>query len=306
LAHRPKPPALPVDSLLAKGGNKVGEITEKFADFINTVQFSDLPEYVVHEMERVVLDSIGCAIAGHSTGRGKIAAELAMKLSGPHESTVIGTNDKVSCANAAFANGELMNALDFDAISSVGGHDVPTIVSATLALAESTGASGKDLILANALALEISQRLKSATKGIHIPAPEKDKMIWPAVHGYTTAVLGAVAGASKFLNLDKEQVSEAIGIAGYICPPSTFRKFLDTTPISMIKYGPPGWGAQAGITATLLAEMGYTGDKNLFEGEYCFWRYIGKGEWNMEGVLEDLGSKWLCNQIQYKQYPCGL
>jgi 2-methylcitrate dehydratase PrpD len=294
--------------LIAKGGKRVGEIIDKFTDFACKIQFNDLPEYVVNEMKRVVLDSIGCAIAGHSTERGKIAADLARKLSGRRESTIIGTNDKVSCANAAFANGELMNALDFDAISSVGRHDVPTLVSTTLALAESVGSSGEDLILATALAFEISLRIRSAVKGIHDPGPEKDKMLWPEVAGYSFASLGAAVGAGKFLNLDQEHMGNAIGIAGYICPPSLGRKFHYTSPIRMSKYGSLGWGAQAGVTAALLAEMGFRGDTDLFDGEYGFWRYIGKGkgEWNMEGVAEGLGQKWRCHKIQYKQYPCGL
>ena len=281
---------------------------EKFAEFIKSLEFGDLPKYVVHEMNRVILDSIGVAIAGHSTEKGKTASQFARRLKGPPESSIIGTSNKVSCVNAAFANGELMNALDFDPVSSKGGHDIPTLVSAIFAVAESIGASGKDLILATALGIEISQRLRSAIKGISISEHKDAKVLWPNVHGYSTSVLGATAGAGKCLNLSEEQVSNAIGIAGYICPPSTFMKFLDAAPISTTKYGSLGWGAQTGVTAALLAEMGYTGDINLFNGEYSFWRYIGKGknEWNMEGITEDLGTNWLCHEIQYKQYPCGL
>ena len=288
----------------------MGSVTEEIANFVNKTQLVDLPEYVTHEMKRVLLDSIGCALAGHSTDRGEIVTGLARKLGGPSESTVIGTNDKVSCANAAFANGELMNALDFDAISSAGRHDVPTLVAAVLSLGESVNASGEALILATALALEISGRLKSAVLGIHAPAPKgsKDQMAWPAVNGYSTASLAAAAGAARLLNLNPEQVAHAIGIAGYICPPSTMRKWGETTPVSMVKYGPPGWGSQAGVTAVLLAHMGYTGDTDLFDGEYGFWRYTGKekGQWNMDKVTKGLGKRWLCHKINYKQYPSGL
>jgi 2-methylcitrate dehydratase PrpD len=259
-------------------------------------------------MKRVILDSIGLAFAGQSTERGKIASRLARRLGGPPESSIIGTGDKVSCVNAAFANGELMNALDFDAVSSKAGHDIPTVVSAALAVAEGIEASGKDLILAIALGIEVSQRLRSAMKGIGISGPEDLKVQWPSVHGFSTSVLGAAAGAGKFLNLSRDQISNAIGIAGYICPPSTFMKFLDTAPIRTTKYGSLGWGAEAGVTAALLAELWYTADTDLFNGEYSFWRYIGKGknEWNMKGLIEGLGKNWLCHEIQYKQYPCGL
>jgi len=283
-------------------------IAETLANFVNRTAFGDLPEYVTHEMGRLTLDSIGCAIAGHSTDRGTIVADLARKLGGPAESSIIGTGDKVSCANAAFTNGELMNALDFDALSNLGRHDVPTVIAAILALAERIGASGKDLVAATALGLEISGRVKSAVLGMHAPGREEGTMLWPAVNGYSSASLGAAAGAAKLLSLHEEQVANAIGIAGYMCPPNTMRKWVDTTPVRMTKYGPPGWGAQAGVTAALLAEMGYVGDTDLFEGDFGFWRFTGKnkGEWNAQKVIEGLGTTWCCHEIIYKQYPCGL
>ena len=80
---------------------------------------------------------------------------------------------------------------------------------------------------------------------------------------------------------------------------------MHTAPVRMTKYGVTGWGAQAGITSALLAEMGYIGDTNLFDGEYGFWRYTGQEEWKNEKVLTDLGEKWRCHHIKYKQYPGG-
>ena len=285
-------------------------ITEKLARFVSMVRFSDLPEYVVHEMKRVILDSIGCAILGRLTERGKIAAALASKLGGASESSIVGINDKVSCTNAAFANGEAMNALDFDAISQLGRHDVPTLVSGILALAESTDTSGKDLILSAAIGFEVSGRVKSLA-GSMTTGSRNSKIAWPAVSSVAEgASLGVGAGGCKILALNQEKVANAIGIAGCICMPGTLRKFIETTPTKMTKYGPAGWGAQAGVTAALLAERGYTGDVDLFDGEYGFWRYMGinEGTLNTDILLEDLeslGTQWLAHQISYKQYPCG-
>lgn len=288
----------------------MGGITEKFADFVSTVRFSDLPEYVVHEMKRIILDSIGCAILGRLTERGKIAADLASKLGGPSESSIIGVNDKVSCTNAAFANGEAMNALDFDAISQLGRHDVPTLVSGILSLAESADASGKDLILSAAIGFEISGRIKSLA-GSMTTGSGNSKIAWPEISSVAEgASFGVAAGGCKVLTLNQEKIANAIGITGYICLPATLRKFIETTPSKMTKYGPAGWGAQAGITAALLAERGYIGDTDLFDGEYGFWKYMGisEGTRNTHILLEDLeslGTQWVAHQISYKQYPCG-
>ena len=286
----------------------MSKITATIASFVGTCRFGDLPEFVSHEMARLILDSIGCAVAGHTTERGMIVADMARQLGGPGESSIIGTRDKVSSANAAFANGELMNALDYDALSNVGRHDVPTLVAATLAVAERIGASGKALTTATALALEVSGRIKSAVLGMHAPGPEEGKMLWPAVNGYSSASLGAAAGVAKLLDLDDDQIANAVGLAGYMCPPNTMRKWVETTPVRMVKYGPPGWGAQVGVTAALLSERGYSGDTDLFDGDFGFWRYTGKerGQWDADKVISGLGTKWCCHEIIYKQYPCGL
>ena len=113
-------------------------LSQDIAKFIVETRFEDLPEDVVHEAKRSFLDAIGCAIAGIATEKGKISVALARRLGGPPESSIIGIGDKVSCCNAAFANGELINALDYDALP----HVQPFVIPPALAAAESVGASG--------------------------------------------------------------------------------------------------------------------------------------------------------------------
>jgi len=278
-------------------------VTETVANFATQAKFTDLPEKVSHEIKRVVLDSVGNAIYGLSSEKGSIAAKLAAKLGGPPESTIIGTKDKVSSTNAAFANGELINALDFDA-TSPGGHDVPGLVGGALAIAESCGVSGKDLILAIALSFEISARFKVRFGAIVDNGPEKGKMQFPPVFGQSTYALAAAVSVGKILNLSQQKMANAIGIAGCLCPPNIARKSHETVPFRMTKYGVAGAVSQTGVVSALLAEMGYTGDTDLFDGEYGFWKYIGS-EARGEEMLSDLGVEWCSDKIDYKQYPCG-
>ena len=230
----------------------MSEMMERIATFIEETSYEDLPSEVIHEIKRLILDSVGCAILGHTTKRGKIATKLARDLAGPARASILGTDFKVDSPNAAFANGELMNALDYDALSIKGRHDVPIVLPALIALAEEKGSTGKELILACALGMEVSQRIKSVIKGIHAVDESGNKMLWPKVTGYSSAVFGAASGGSKLLGLETHQVKEAIAIGGYNCPPSTFRKFLSTSPVKMIKYGSSGWGAKAGVEAVLF------------------------------------------------------
>ncbi|HEX76730.1 MAG TPA: MmgE/PrpD family protein [Dehalococcoidia bacterium] len=290
----------------------MSEVMDRLTSFITRTQFNDLPEDVIHETKRVLLDSIGCALPGHAVERGKIAIGFAKKLggsSGTTRSTIIGTKDKVCPANAAFADGELINTLDFDALSRAGLHDTPTVISAPLTQAEAVGASGKDLILATALAFEISGRIKLAAPGGYAASPEQGgKILFPEVGGNSPATLGGAAGAGKLLKLNQGKMGFAIAIAGYICPPNTLEQVGHSVrPVRMTKYTPPGWGAHTAVSSAMLADMGYTGDTSLFDGDFGFWRYTGalKGQWNTEKVVDGLGKSWFV-QINYKQYPAGL
>ncbi|MCX6012705.1 MAG: MmgE/PrpD family protein [Chloroflexi bacterium] len=278
----------------------MSETINRITEFAVKTNFGNLSDTSAYFIKQAVLDLIGCAYTGISTKRGRIAIDVSTKLGGPQESTIIGTSHKVSSANAAFANGELINALDFDAMTDIGKHDVPVVIPAAMAVAESIGASGQDLISAISIGLEISTRLNSGSDRIVVSAQK-----WPAVMGSSAASIAAAITVGKLLGLDKEKMSNAIGISGYLCPPNTFKKWLETSPVSMIKYGSSGWGAQVGVTSALLAFNGYTGDTELFDGEYGFWRFTGKSEPLSEDTFADLGDKWVWQKVNFKKYPAG-
>ncbi len=285
-------------------------VTEALADFGVKLRYEDLPEEVAHETKRLLFDCIGCALAGHSIDKGKISVQLAQQLQGPPESTIIG-GQRVSSPNSAFANGELINALDFDPLSWPTGHISPYVIPACLALAEKLNASGKQLILAMALAHEVATRIGSALSTLREPIKGADGSITyqPApVFGYTSATIGGVIGAGRVLNLSLSKMLNAIGIAGYNTQLATGVKFLTALPIAMTKYSSAGWSSQAEVTAALLAELGYTGDKTVLDGEYAFWRFFGSQRWEPDKVLSQLGKTWLFPGLaEYKIYPlCGI
>ena len=120
--------------------------TKVLTRFTADTSYEDLPRGVVHETKRVLLDSIGVALASLSTDRGKIALAYARHLGDPSEATILGVGDKVSCRSAAFANGEMISDLDFDVrirVEDWAIHLTPFVVPAPLAVAEREGSSGK-------------------------------------------------------------------------------------------------------------------------------------------------------------------
>jgi 2-methylcitrate dehydratase PrpD len=277
----------------------VRRISDDLVNFLVETEYKNLPSDIIHEAKRSLLDALGCAVAGISTDKGRIAVSVAKKLGGPQESSVIGVGGRVSCANAALANGELINGLDFDAIS----HIPPFAIPPSLAVAESMKASGKDLILSTVLAHEIAKRFTLALSNMLAKLTSEAKT--PDVFGNSNeCIFGATAGAGKILDLDAKEMAHALGVAAYFCPLPVCRDWEDTGPKSMVKYVSAGWVCQASVTAALLAKDGYTGNPHVFDGEYGFWRFYGAERWAPEMVVDDLGSQWRFMEMAYKPYPC--
>jgi 2-methylcitrate dehydratase PrpD len=287
--------------------NMAGLIKE-IARFVSQTQFEDLPHEAIEETKRMLLDSIGCAIAGIGTDKGKYAVRVTERMGGPAEATVLATGHKVSCGAAAFANGELINALDMDGLMFPAGHAPPLVTPAPLAIAESVEASGKELIVALAIVYELSVRIAGALsewREFIAEGPQKGAMKVPAVHGTGACIFGGTAGAGKLLKLDSEKLSHALGIAGHICPVPSMAKWYNTAPNPMTKYISAGWVSQAEVTAVLLAEEGYTGDTTVLDGEYGFWRFYGSTKWQPDLITHKLGEKWrFPSRAIYKPYPC--
>jgi 2-methylcitrate dehydratase PrpD len=276
-------------------------VTDDLVKFITGTTFESLPGGVVQEVKRSLLDSFGCALAGIATEKGKIALSLAKRLGGTAESTIIGVGGKVSCTNAAYVNGELINGLDFDAIP----HIQPFVVPPVLAVGESAAASGKDLIVATAIAQEIARRLSGIFLA-HMGASLVKHGKTPDVFGNSNEhILGAAAGVGRLLHLTPEKTAQALGIAGYFCSLPVCRDWESTMPKSMSKYAPAGWLCQGAVTAGLLAEQGFTANPAVLDGDYGFPRFYGGAErWNPDAIVDKLGQEWKFYGINYKPYPC--
>lgn len=279
-------------------------VSKPLAQFIVKTKWEDLQTITIKNMKMVLLDSIGCAIAGIATDPGKMAASLAKQLGGPQESTIFGLPGKVSCVNAALANGQLINAIDYDAMGP-GAHTPPYIIPPAFAMAERNQASGKDLIIALALGFEIGARISEAlSKGSKFTEPDKTSLEWLDRWGQEANNFGAAAGAAKILNLDQDQVLNCLGIAGHLCQVPTWVRYSLANNRSMAKYGVPGWQNTGGVMAALLAEMGYLGDISVLDDKEGFWKFVGYSEWYPDSVLKDLGTNWISNAFRYKAFPC--
>ena len=275
---------------------------EGLARFVLDTKYEDLPPGVVNDVKFFLMDSLGCGLTGVTTDPGKMFISLAKRLGGPQESSIIGVSGKVSCVNAAMANGQLINAIDYDSIS---GHTPPYIVPPALAIAESIAASGKQLILAVALGLEITARLsKSLSRGSFMGGPGT-AFKWATRSGYASHNFAVAASVGKLIKLDLPQMLNAMGAAGHLNQVLTWIRYTFQDHRAMTKYGVPGWQNTGGIIAALLAREGFIGDTTIFDPEEGFWKLAGYESWDGSNILPGLGKDWtFFNKIIYKPYPC--
>ena len=278
-------------------------VTKTLARFIAKTTFEDLPQKVVHEVKRNLLDTIGCALGGLATDIGLEALALARSLGGRPESTIIGTGEKTACTLAAYVNSRMANALDADETFPMPTHFGNATMGASLALGERQNASGKQLITAYAVGYELAARIGL---GMRPPLFLKAKEI----HGYPSLytpgvfmVFGAVGAATKLLDLKADQVQQAIGIAGTNCPIPVHGKWSEARVLPTMKYADAGWCAQLGVTASLLASIGTTGYNTILDGNEHFWRAYGIDDCDFEGMTQGLGQKWHILDTAYKPWP---
>ncbi len=292
------------------GGEAVKGETEQVLDFVNQTGFDDISAAAVHETKRIFLDSIGVGMAALKTDKGRYAMALAKRFGGPPESAILGTRDRVSCGNAAFANGELINAMDYDSFIFPT-HAPPSVIPAPLALGETVGASGKDIILATALGCEISIRLAMSIRGLKkiFSTPEGSEVgkivgLKNSVSAVGVVTIGGAAGAAKIMKLPPEKLAHALALSAHFTPfPQA--KWRQTPRMWMTKYVSSGWVSLAEVTAVLLADMGYTSDPTFLDGDLGFWRFFGSDMWDPHALLGGMGKEWrILTTVTQKPYPC--
>ena len=203
------------------------------------------------------MDVIGLSLAGAETPFGRSTRAAAIALSPPGPCRMLGTGDRVGVTTAAFANGAFSQALEFDDTHNESiVHMSSPAVAAALALSEIAPVSGRDLITAIALGNEISCRVGSVASGqFHKRGFHPTGLF---------ATFGSAYLASKLLGLDAQQMAQAAGICGSFAS-GLLQCWVDGT---QTKFLHPGWAAQSGITAAVLAREGTTGPAEVFEGRF--------------------------------------
>ena len=269
------------------------DTTKKIAEYIVGITFNEIPQKVISFAKQCILDCLGVALAGSTSPAVKIVNKLVKELEGKPEAVVWGCRFRSSVLMAAFVNGIMAHFLDYDDdSSSIEGHPSAILVPVVLSIGDKMRISGKDALVAYIAGLETEIKIG---RGINVGHYEKG---WHATA--TLGTLGAAVAAAKILKLNIDQIRTAIGIAA--SEAAGLRQNFGT----MTKSFHAGNAARSGILAALLANKGFTADKNILEAQFGFCKLFSKdNKYDLNKMTENLGklSGIILPDISLKPYP---
>ena len=272
---------------------KTTDITRALSDFITTMTWSQLPDTVRHEGQRSILNFMATALSGCREDAVEHAlASLAM-FSGGRQATIIGRRERIDVLSAAFLNAASGNVFDFDDthLRTVI-HPTAPVAPALFSLAELRPLTGRDLLLAFAVGVEIECRLGNAI------SPEHYGRGWHITS--TCGTLGAAAAAGKALALDSQHMTWALGAAA--TQTGGLVECLGTQSKSLSV----GNAARNGLWSALLAERGVSGPAAPLEGRQGYLTALAPSTLDIAALTHGLGEAWELAQNTYKPYPGGI
>jgi 2-methylcitrate dehydratase PrpD len=262
------------------------------AKLINATNYDNLPPETRHWARVGILDTVGVTIAGAADPSARICAGVLGSASGP--ACVFGSDQRIGMLDAALVNGTASHALDFDDCNNtLGGHPSAPILPALFALADETGASGRELLTAYVTGFEAECKISMGvnfyqyTRGWH-----------PTT---TIGVFGATAACAHLLKLSDEQTATALSIAASLAAGVKSNFGTMTKPLHV------GHCARSGLFAALLARDGFTASAVAFEHKQGYFEvFNGAGNYDAAKILPAWGKPWDIVEpgIAVKQYPC--
>lgn len=259
---------------------------------INELEYITLPAEAVHWAKVGILDTVGVTLAGAQEPATRIVLGISGSASGP--ALVFGHARRIGALDAALVNGTASHALDFDDCNNtLGGHPSVPILPALFALADETGATGKDFIAAYVAGFETECKLSMVvnfhqyTKGWH-----------PTT---TIGVFGGAAACAHLLKLSPEQTATALSIAASLAAGIKSNFGTMTKPLHV------GHCARSGLFAALLARDGFTAGALAFEHKQGYFEvFNGAGNYDASKALPAWANPLDITRpaIAIKSYPC--
>jgi 2-methylcitrate dehydratase PrpD len=273
-------------------------VAGELAGFTTRTRFEDIPPKAIDYAAVLIASTVASAAMGSTLESSRIVRGLLVERGGAAEASAwFGGTPRLPLAAAA-----RINALMSDAAASDDSdlrnitHPGTTLVAASIALAEKTGASGKEILAAIALGYEVAGRINTGV----VPG-----LIWEkGFHGCMVAIFGGAVAAGLLLELDAMQMTNAIGLAS-----SSVAGLLAAANTSMAREHHAGLAAMLGVEAAQLAYRGYTVEPSVLEHPRGFFFAYGQDahvSGRVTEVTQRLGENWkILTEMGIKLVPGG-
>ena len=267
------------------------DLTKIFSNFVSQATLQNFNDEMIFFSKMSMIDWCGVAYAAKEEPVSKIVTKLIDEEQTKGLSRLISNGKEVSAKSAAFVNGTIGHALDYDDTHFLfTGHPTASAFPTALAMGEELGSSIDEIMLAYMCGVEISTRLghilgySHYNKGFHQTA--------------TSGAFGATLVASKLLKLDAKQIENALGIV------STRASGLKSQFGTMGKPFHAGIAASNGIEAAKLSKLGFVSCENGIECNQGFLKTHAWDETMPEAAINGLGTDFLFPEIKYKFHAC--
>jgi 2-methylcitrate dehydratase PrpD len=281
---------------------KAPGLTDYVGRFVVATKYEDIPPEVIELGKKSILDGLGLALAGSRAQTGALCRQYLENLRVCNgRATIVGSARKTSPRFAAFVNGVSIHADDFDdtqlavAKDRVYGllvHPTVPVLPAVLALAERGGVSGKELMLAYHLGVEVECKIAEAISPRHYQ---------DGFHSTgTCGPFGSAAACAKLLGFDLSKTLNVFGLAA--SQSGGLRENFGT----MTKPFQAGHAAESGLESAELVALGWSAAEQILEADRGFFHAFG-GSYDPSAIVGRLGKPWtlVSPGVSLKPYPSG-
>jgi 2-methylcitrate dehydratase PrpD len=277
-------------------------VTAPLAKYVAGARTAQIPEDFRELARRHILDTLASVVACRDLIPATLARDYSMAQSGgasKNAATILGTREKAALVDAVFASAMTAHAAEInDFIPSAFVQPGPSIVSASIALAEVRGGTGDDILRAVITGYELAGRFP---KALGIANLRRANI---ANHGIGP-VWGTAAAAAVMLNLREDRMSDLFTYCAQQSSGS-YQWLMDVEHIEKaFVFG--GMGARNGLQAALMVEAGFRGVRDSLDHPDGWMRSLTfrDGDSNRAYLIEGLGQKTELVHTAFKKYPSG-
>jgi 2-methylcitrate dehydratase PrpD len=275
-------------------------VSSAIANWVTKTSYESLPNHIKAEAKKALINSIGTGIGAFPLEYAQRAVAYALAQTSTGPATVLASGAKLPTGLASFVNGVLLNNLGQEETHLLSGtHPAETTLPVVLAFAEQLGSSGREVLGALAVGIEVAI---AVSRMALVPAVKYDRCEAPAVYG----TIGAAAAAAKLLGLDAKATAHALGLAANFAAGLSECIRIGTDEYHFIV----ALASQHAEMAASLAQRGAISAPTAFEGEGGFYHLFGGvsrkdlAGYDAAGDLtRRLGHEWGLPELIYKPYP---